>query len=438
VIDWTTVRRAAALALCACLAAAPARAVLIDSGDGTGNTTAPADDPGWSHVGQVGALNAVYLGYGWVATAAHVGHGPVLLGGTPYPDVPGSYRVITHAGSTLADLAVYRIDPYPYGLAALQIPTSPAPVGADVVMIGTGKPRGSSTQWMGIGGWEWLAGGQRRWGTNDVGAVLDPGPPVNTTDLTIGTLTTRALVADFSENAPGHEAVVTVGDSGGAFFVRDGAIWKLGGVSFALGPYAGQPASTSLYGNVTYAADLSYYREKVLAIARPCADGADNDSDAATDHPADPGCTWIGDLSELPDCGDGIDNDNDGSVDLADSYCTAAGDPREEPDADSDGVTDAEDNCLLAANSSQLDTNQDGYGNACDADFNDDGIVGGPDWAMLAPAFGATIGTPRYDAELDTNGDGAIGGPEFLLLGDSFTGEPGPSGLACAGTVPCP
>ena len=431
-------RRAVALALCACLAALPARAVLIDSGDGTGNTTAPPDDPGWSHVALHGGLNAVYLGYGWIVTAAHVGPGAVILGGALYPDVPGSYSVIPHSGSTLADLAVYRIDPYPHGLAPLQIPTSPAPVGTDVMMIGAGKPRGPSTQWMGIDGWQWLTGGTKRWGTNEIGAVLDPGPPVNTTNLTIGTLTTRALVADFSENAPGHEAVVTVGDSGGAFFVRDGPAWKLGGVSFALGTYDGQPAGTSLYGNVTYAADLSYYRSQVLAVARPCADGADNDSDLATDHPADPGCTWVGDLSELPDCNDGIDNDNDGATDLADAYCAGASSPREEPDADSDGVTDAEDGCLVGANTSQLDVDQDGYGNACDADYNNDGAVGASDWARLARAFGATTGSPDYDPKLDANGDGAIGTPELVLIGTSFGGPPGPSGLGCAGTAPCP
>jgi hypothetical protein len=426
---------ATALALCTAL---PARAVLIDSGDGTGNSTAPADDPGWSNVGLRGGLNAVYLGYGWVVTAAHVAPGPVAIGNTAYPDVPGSYVQITHAGSTLADLAVYRIDPYPYGLPALELPTSPAPVGTDVVMIGAGKPRGPATQWMGIGGWQWLVGVVKRWGTNEIGAVLDPGPPVNTTDLVIGSLTTRSLVADFSENAPGDEAIVTIGDSGGGFFVRDGSVWKLGGVSFAVGTYVGQPANTSLYDNVTYAADLSYYRAQVLAVARPCADGVDNDSDQATDHPSDPGCTWIGDLSELPDCGDGIDNDNDGATDMADPYCASTSSPREEPDADSDGVTDAEDDCLLAGNSSQLDTDQDGYGNACDADYNNDGMVGAPDWAMLGGAFGATSGSPDYDPRLDANGDGVIGTAELVLLGSSFGDPPGPSGLACAGSPPCP
>jgi hypothetical protein len=39
------------LFLPALLLPAAAAAVLIDSGDGTGNTTAPSPDPGWDHVG---------------------------------------------------------------------------------------------------------------------------------------------------------------------------------------------------------------------------------------------------------------------------------------------------------------------------------------------------------------------------------------------------
>ncbi|MCZ6463130.1 MAG: hypothetical protein O7A09_02245, partial [Proteobacteria bacterium] len=74
--------------LCSLLAAAapPASAVLIDSGDGTGNTSAPPDDPGWDHVGRTDTnLTAVYAGNGWVITAAHVGNRPVELLGIVYP-----------------------------------------------------------------------------------------------------------------------------------------------------------------------------------------------------------------------------------------------------------------------------------------------------------------------------------------------------------------
>jgi len=430
-------RLAAALALLL-LSALPASAVLIASGDGSGNTTAPADDPGWHQVGRRGGLNAVYLGYGWVVTAAHVGFGSVELDGSVYPAVPDSYHPILHAPSVNADLGIFRIDPYPRGLPPLEIPTSPVPVGADAVLIGWGQLRGAATRWQGMDGWLWAGGSVKRWGTNEIGASLGSGPPVNATELDLAGLTTQALVVDFSEGAPGDEATVTVGDSGGGFFVRDGSAWKLGGVVFALGTFDGQPPDTTLYGNIVYAADLSTYRAQVLALARPCADGVDNDSDQAADFPADPGCTWVGDLSELADCGDGIDNDNDGAIDMADSFCSSPGDLREAPDADSDGATDTEDDCLFVANQTQLDSDRDGYGNACDADYNDDGVVGTLDFMRLRHAFGTTADSAGWDAQLDANGDGVIGSFEMNLMRDSFGAPPGPSGLACAGSAPCP
>ena len=43
------------------------------------------------------------------------------------------------------------------------------------------------------------------------------------------------------------------------------------------------------------------------------------------------------------------------------------------------GIADAEDNCVDTPNPSQLDSNQDGYGEVCDPDYNDDGVVNVPD-----------------------------------------------------------
>ncbi|HXV37507.1 MAG TPA: hypothetical protein VEC18_10175, partial [Myxococcota bacterium] len=64
--------------------------MLIESGDGSGNTSAPADDPGWAHVGTRNNLSVVYLGRRWVLTANHVGVGNVTIDGQTYSPVPGS------------------------------------------------------------------------------------------------------------------------------------------------------------------------------------------------------------------------------------------------------------------------------------------------------------------------------------------------------------
>jgi Thrombospondin type 3 repeat len=50
---------------------------------------------------------------------------------------------------------------------------------------------------------------------------------------------------------------------------------------------------------------------------------------------------------------------------------------------DSDGVVDALDNCLAIANANQRDTNADGFGNICDPDFHNDGIVDINDYNWL-------------------------------------------------------
>lgn len=110
------------------------------------------------------------------------------------------------------------------------------------------------------------------------------------------------------------------------------------------------------------------------------------------------------------------------------------------PDMDSDGTVDVQDICKLNPTSpspNACDTDTDGYGNACDADFNDDGTVGVPDFPTFSGAFGTT-GAPCFH-EADTNGDGTVGIPDFPTFSGSFGGPPGPSGLSCAGvTNPCP
>jgi predicted secreted protein len=117
-------------------------------------------------------------------------------------------------------------------------------------------------------------------------------------------------------------------------------------------------------------------------------------------------------------------------------------------DEDGDGVCDTEDNCVPATlqaeeiararNPNQRDTNLDGFGNACDADYDNGGVVGGPDFNRLRSGFGASICDASYDPDVDAKGDGFIGGPDFSFLRLEFGGAPGPSGLPCAGTIPCP
>jgi hypothetical protein len=228
-------------------------AVIIDSGNGTGNVTAPSPDPGWSRVGTRGSLTAVYLGDGWVLTANHVGVGTVIIGGVPYPPLPGASLQLKNPDDTPADLRLFAIDPYP-PLPLLPIAANPPSIGSDVILIGYGRDRGARTLW-GPDGYEWDPGRTVRWGTNQVDTPQD---------FVLGSW---AFTTVFDRNGSAHEAQAANGDSGGAAFIDAGQGYELAGIMYAIAEYAGQPADTSIYGQITYAADLSAYRDQILDVA---------------------------------------------------------------------------------------------------------------------------------------------------------------------------
>ncbi len=89
-------------------------------------------------------------------------------------------------------------------------------------------------------------------------------------------------------------------------------------------------------------------------------------------------------------------------------------------DADMDGVPDASDNCSLRPNPSQIDTDSDLFGNACDADFNNDGSTNFLDFVQLSSAFLST------DALFDLNGDGSVNFLDIAIFSELFLTPPGP------------
>ncbi len=389
------------------LLALPGHGVLIDSGNGSGNTSAPPDDPGWAYAATVvSGLSAVYLGNGWILTADHVIFNNVIVGGVAYLAVPGSRVTIMHDATTPADLAVWRLTPKP-ALPLLALRASPPAIASEAILVGNGLNRGAATSWMGIGGYWWGAGSTLRWGTNRIASTGF--------DTVISPRKTRSFSTDFSAPPPGGpdprcsagsacpESQAASGDSGGAVFLKNGSAWELAGIMHSIGAYTGQPLSTALYGNPTYSADLSYYRSQILAIVRPqCSNGLDDDGDLLVDL-ADPGCLGPEDDGESPDCNGA--------------------------DADGDGVGDVCDVCLLAPNPDQTDSDGDLYGNACDADYDQDGLVGGADFIILRDAFATALGEPSYVPHCDWNDDDVIGGPDYSYFRQAFGKPPGPSGL---------
>ena len=272
------------IAAAVCCGASELSAVVIASGDGSGNTTAPPDDPGFENIGGMGSGSVVYLGDRWILTAAHLGTGVTAAGfdGTNYNWEPGTEtRLSNPAGSGLSgvvDLRMARLDSDP-GLPALTIASAAPSAGEDVIMAGRGKTRQASdfhwdvtvlpdpdpdiwTEVMGppadASGFKSDGAKIARWGENEVD---EASLVVNT-----GWGDTQSFSTQFDAPGMTHEAQGANGDSGGGVFVKRGGSWELIGLMHSISVFDGQPGDTAVYGNKTNAADLSFYRDEILAV----------------------------------------------------------------------------------------------------------------------------------------------------------------------------
>jgi hypothetical protein len=142
----------------------------------------------------------------------------------------------------------------------------------------------------------------------------------------------------------------------------------------------------------------------------------------------DPPSTWYILVTVVPA---GVTEERDFQV-------TATAVPEVE-DTDGDGIGDACDNCLEWPNANQYDADLDGYGNMCDADYNDSGWVSALDYSIFRQAWLCVEGEdPCYNAEVDIEPNGGIGMSDLNRFRQQLQAPPGPSGLSCAGTTPCP
>lgn len=95
-------------------------------------------------------------------------------------------------------------------------------------------------------------------------------------------------------------------------------------------------------------------------------------------------------------------------------------------DTDGDGINDDVDNCINHANPGQQDSDGDQFGNRCDADLNNDGIVNLIDFGMFRASFGAS----GADLDADFNSSNTVDLIDFGMLRQLFNLPPGPSGVA--------
>lgn len=212
--------------------------------------------PYWKNVGQIDRSTGIYLGNGYVLTAAHVGAGPFRTAdGKFYPPESGSEMSFKNFDGTQADLCLFRIrvkstDPvarYP----TVPLTTMPPHRGTPLILVAGGAGAKQSGKCF-----PWSDDYRVRWGLNSIEKIYSvPMPTSRFASFGFGTKFVKS--GDHCQAAPG--------DSGGAAFHFNPVAkrWELAGVIVAVDSRFG----AAEYGNQTYIADPALFRRE-LAISR--------------------------------------------------------------------------------------------------------------------------------------------------------------------------
>ena len=401
-------------------------AVVINTGDGSGNTVAPEDDFGFANVGLRGVGSAVYLGNRWVITASHNSAGTVFFDGVGFDNVVDeTHRLVNPADATQEDLSpstdliLMRLREEP-DLPAVRLSCRQTLIGTEVVMVGIGRDRNTNETFWRIDNNNWVVANEdsatesgfqtqdqrtKRWGTNLVNLVDVSADSGSGDVLSFSTL--------FDELIPADDLAQGVrGDSGGAAFQKNQGVWELVGVMHAIKLENRQPGgiNTAVFGNETFVADMFIYGDQIREIVDFGTLPGDIDLDGeytATDldlmleyiaHPNYNSCHY--DLD-----GDSAVRDSDFDQLLANAG-TLLG------DTDLNGEVDFGDFLQLAWAFGEPDKGWAG------GDFDGDGETSFLDFLTLANAFGDEFQPPRSSAALAAIPEPASFYP--LLLGLVF------------------
>ena len=234
-------------------------AVIINTATGVENTTSPANTPAysdfpyWNNVGVCGNGTGVYLGNGWVLTAAHVSYSSITLNGTVYNALPNSEIQIGQSTGSPADMQIFQLAQNP-GLPSIMIASNTPRYSNTLLMMGAGDNRMPNLATSGsLTGYYWDASGRTmRWGTNNfVGTVSVQDGFENTV--------TQSFYTRFNQNGGANECQAADHDSGGAVFYKTGGQWVLAGMMFAIDSEGANIGMADYTDGATYCADLSSY-----------------------------------------------------------------------------------------------------------------------------------------------------------------------------------
>ena len=195
--------------------------------DGTDNTSAPIGDyadSGWQWQGSWGIGSGTAISSKHFLTAKHFTSSTgvfTLSDGSQY-HYDSSIGYIDDPSS---DLRIVTIEENFSSWAPLYLNSDE--LGKELVVFGRGYTRGSEvTIGSTLKGWTWSSAGSgtRRWGTNVVSGFANSGSLI-------------AAQFDADPSKP-NEASLADRDSGGGVLIKDGDVWKLAGVNYAVdGPF---------------------------------------------------------------------------------------------------------------------------------------------------------------------------------------------------------
>lgn len=214
--------------------------------------------PYWKNVGQIDRSTGVYLGAGYVLTAAHVGPGPFRLeDGSRYNAVRGSAQFFKNSDGTTADLCLFKIQ-YSNRDSVSKLPfipltTMPPKTGTQLLLLGAGAGGRASAS----NAYAWTDDYTLRWGTNTIEQIYSAPMATNS-------FSSFGFAAKFGRGV--HECQAAPGDSGGAAFHYNPRAkrWELAGIIVAVDSDFGRAE----YGNQTYIADPALFRSQLAVTQR--------------------------------------------------------------------------------------------------------------------------------------------------------------------------
>lgn len=197
--------------------------ILYRTGDSTANTSAPGDDRdvAWNLQGTWGNFLGTPISSTHFITAKHVG-GTI---GQSFNYDGGSYVTTARYNSPSTDLTIWEVSGAFNSFAPLYTDTNE--LGKEMFVMGRGTQRGAEVNISGatvtdLRGWRWgTADKVKRWGENNVEGFQNSG---------------TLLYGGFDRTSPlTEEAHLSVGDSGGAVFLKDADDqWKLAGINYSV------------------------------------------------------------------------------------------------------------------------------------------------------------------------------------------------------------